>query len=84
LPRVFRSQVRASDASMHTSATANRSVIILGFFHGDLLHSLDVADPITEDIDDLDVLNIRDSVPDIAEIFHIVSETLIMLLPDGL
>jgi hypothetical protein len=35
-------------------------------------------------IDDFDVLDIRDSVPSIAETFHIVSETFIMLLFDGL
>ncbi len=56
----------------------------LGLFHGDLLHSLDIADPVVEGIDDLDVLDVRDSVPGVAEIFHVVPETLIMLLPDGL
>jgi hypothetical protein len=29
-------------------------------------------------------LDVRDSVPSIAEIFHIVPEAFIMLLPDGL
>jgi hypothetical protein len=56
----------------------------LAFFHDDLLHGLNVTDSVVEDIDDLDVLNVRDSVPDIVEMFHIVSEALIMLLPDGL
>jgi hypothetical protein len=37
-----------------------------------------------EGVADLDVLDIRDSVPSIAEIFHVVPETLIMLLSDGL
>jgi hypothetical protein len=37
-----------------------------------------------EDIDDLDVLDVWDSVPGIAEMFHIIWETFIMLLPDGL
>jgi hypothetical protein len=37
-----------------------------------------------EGIDNLDVLDIRDSVPGIAEMFHVVLETLIMLLPIGL
>jgi hypothetical protein len=55
----------------------------LGLLHGDLLHSLDV-DPITEGIDDLDVLDVRDSVPGIIETFHVVPETLIILLSDGL
>jgi hypothetical protein len=42
------------------------------------------ADSVAEGVDDLDVLDIRDSVPGITETFHIVSEALIMLLPDGL
>jgi hypothetical protein len=37
-----------------------------------------------EGIDDLDVLDLRDSVPSIAKMFHIVLEALIMHLPDGL
>jgi hypothetical protein len=56
----------------------------LAFFHDDLLHGLDVTDSVAEDIDDLDVLNVRDSVPDIVVMFHIVSEALIILLHDGL
>jgi hypothetical protein len=49
-----------------------------------LLNNFDVTDPVMEGINDLDVLDIRDSVPGIAEIFHVVPETLSMLLPDGL
>jgi hypothetical protein len=56
----------------------------LMFLHGDLLHGLDVADSVTEGIDDLDILDVRDSIPSIAKMFHIVLEALIMLLPDGL
>jgi hypothetical protein len=37
-----------------------------------------------EGIDDLDVLDVWDSVPCIVEIFHIIPESLIMLLLDGL
>jgi hypothetical protein len=37
-----------------------------------------------EGIDDLDVLDIRDSIPGIAKMFYVVSEALIMLLLDGL
>jgi hypothetical protein len=37
-----------------------------------------------EGIDDLDVLDVRDSVPSVAEIFHVVLETFIMLLPEDL
>jgi hypothetical protein len=49
-----------------------------------LPHNLDVIDPIVEGIDDLDVLGKRDSVPGITETFHIVLETLTMLLPNGI
>jgi hypothetical protein len=52
--------------------------------HGDLLNSLDVTHPTTKGIDDLDVLDLWDSVPSIVEIFHIVPEALIMLLPNSL
>jgi hypothetical protein len=37
-----------------------------------------------EGIDDFGVLDIRDSIPDIAEIFHVVPEAFIMLLFGGL
>jgi hypothetical protein len=56
----------------------------LGLLHGDLLHSLEVADSVAEGVDDLDVMDIRDSIPDVVEMFHIVLEALIMLLPHGL
>jgi hypothetical protein len=39
----------------------------LGLFHGDLLHRLDITNPIAEGINDLDVLDVRDSVPGIAK-----------------
>jgi hypothetical protein len=55
-----------------------------GLLHGDLLHSLDVVDSAVEGIADLDVLDIRDSIPSIAETFHIVLKALSMLLLDGL
>jgi hypothetical protein len=66
------------------SATVSKPVTIFGFFHGYLLYSLDVANPITEGIDDLDVLDVRDSILGIAKMFHVVLEALIMLLLDGL
>jgi hypothetical protein len=56
----------------------------LGFLHCDLLHGLNVADSVAEGVNDLDVLDARDSVPGIVEMFHIVPEALIMLLSDGL
>jgi hypothetical protein len=39
----------------------------LGLFHGDLLHRLDITDPVVEGINDLNVLDVRDSVPGIAK-----------------
>jgi hypothetical protein len=56
----------------------------LGLLRGDLLHSLDIADPFAEGIDDLDVLDVWDSIPSIAKTFHIVPKTFTMLLPNGL
>jgi hypothetical protein len=56
----------------------------LEFLHSGILHSLDVADSVVEGVDDLDVLDVRDSVPGVTEIFHVVPKALIMLLSDGL
>jgi hypothetical protein len=53
-------------------------------FHGNLFHGLDITDSIAEGIDDFNVQDVWDSVPGIAETFHIVSEAFIMLLLDGL
>jgi hypothetical protein len=44
----------------------------LGLLYGDLLHSLDIIDPIAEGIDDLDVLDVRYGIPGIAEMLHVV------------
>jgi hypothetical protein len=55
-----------------------------GLIHGYLFHSLDIADAITEYVHYLDVLDVRDDLPGIAETFDIIVETLIMLLLDGL
>jgi hypothetical protein len=52
--------------------------------HGNLLHNLDVSDSVVKCVDDLDILDIWDSVPGIAEMIHVVPKALIMLLPDGL
>jgi hypothetical protein len=56
----------------------------LGLFHCDLLHNLNVADSVAEGVDDLNVLDIRDSVSSIVEMFHIVPKALIMHLSNGL
>jgi hypothetical protein len=52
--------------------------------HGNLLNSLNIADPITEGIDDFDVLDVRDNVPGVVEMFHVVLEAFNMLLLDNL
>jgi hypothetical protein len=49
-----------------------------------LVHSLDIANPVMEGINDLNVLDVRDSIPDIADTFHVVPKALIRLLLDGL
>jgi hypothetical protein len=56
----------------------------LWFLHGYLLHSLDIVDTITEGVDDLNVLDVRDSTPGIVEMIDVVAGTLILLLLDGL
>jgi hypothetical protein len=55
-----------------------------GLLHDDLLHILDVTDSVMKGVDDLDVLDIRDSIPDIVKIFYVDPEALIMLLPNCL
>jgi hypothetical protein len=83
LPRDSRSQVQASKASIHTSVTVSRLATVLGFFMA-LFHSLDIADSIMEGVDDLNVLDVRNSILGIVEMLDVVAETLIMLLLDGL
>jgi hypothetical protein len=51
---------------------------------GNLLDSLNIVDPITEGTNELDVLDVLDSVPGIAKIFHIIPKALIGLLLDSL
>jgi hypothetical protein len=53
----------------------------LGLLHGDLFDSLEIADPVAEGVDDLDVLDVWDSI---TEMFHVVPETLIILLLDDI
>jgi hypothetical protein len=53
-----RSRGWASVASMQTSTTTSRPTTVLGFFHDDLLNNFDIGDPITEGIDDFDVLDV--------------------------
>jgi hypothetical protein len=56
----------------------------LGLLHGNLLNSFDISHLIVKGIDDLNVLYVRDSIPGVPEIFHVVPEALIMLLLNGL
>jgi hypothetical protein len=55
-----------------------------GLLCGNLLDSLDIAGPITKGIDDLNVLDVQDSIFGVAETFHIIPEALFMLLFDSL
>jgi hypothetical protein len=55
-----------------------------GLLHGYLFHSFDIANAIMEGVDDLDVLDVQDAISDIVETLDIITETLIMLLLDGL
>jgi hypothetical protein len=41
----------------------------LGFLHSNLLHGLDVANSVMEGIDDLDVLDVQDSIPALQKCF---------------
>jgi hypothetical protein len=36
---------------------------------------VEIADPIVEGIDDLNILDVQDNIPSIAETFHILPET---------
>jgi hypothetical protein len=55
-----------------------------GLLHCNLFHSFEIADAITEGVNNLDVLDVWDAVSDIAEMLDIITETLIVLLLDGL
>jgi hypothetical protein len=55
-----------------------------GLLHGYLFHSFEINDTITEGINNLDVLDVRDVISGIAEMLGIIMETLIMLLINGL
>jgi hypothetical protein len=56
----------------------------LWLLYGDSLNSFEIADPVTEGINDLNVLDVQDFISGIVEMFHVVPEALIMLLLDGL
>jgi hypothetical protein len=54
-----------------------------GLLHSDFLNSLDIAHTVMKGIDDLDVLNVRNIISGVPEMFHVVLEVFIMLLLDG-
>jgi hypothetical protein len=55
-----------------------------GLLHRYLFHGFEIADAISEGVNNLDVLDVRDVVSGIAETFDIITTTLVMLLLDGL
>jgi hypothetical protein len=55
-----------------------------GLLHCNLFHSFEIADAITEGVNNLDVLDVWDAVSGIVEMLDIITETLIVLLLDGL
>jgi hypothetical protein len=68
---------------MHISVIVSKSTTVLVFFMA-LFHNFNIADAITEGINDLDVLDVQDAISGIVETFDIIAETLIILLLDGL
>jgi hypothetical protein len=69
---------------MHISVTVSNSATIFGLLHGYLFHSFIIANAITEGINNLNVLDVWDTISGNAEMLDIITETLIMLLLDGL
>jgi hypothetical protein len=55
-----------------------------GLLHRYLFHGFEIADTISEGVNNLDVLDVRDTVSGIAKMLDIITETLVMLLLDGL
>jgi hypothetical protein len=55
-----------------------------GLLHRYLFHVFEIADAISEGVNNLDVLDVHDVVSGIAETLNIITETLIVLLLDGL
>jgi hypothetical protein len=55
-----------------------------GLLHRYLFHRFEIVDAITEGVNNLDVLDVRDAISGIAKTLDVITETLIMLLLDGL
>jgi hypothetical protein len=78
-----KAEVKLVDAvKRHTTAEGEKKD--RGLLHGDLHRSFDIADLVVEGIDNLGILDLRDSIPNIAETFHVVPKTFILLVPNGL
>jgi hypothetical protein len=55
-----------------------------GLLHRYLFHGFEIADAISEGVNNLNVLDVQDVISGIAEMLDIITETLIVLLLDGL
>jgi hypothetical protein len=55
-----------------------------GLLYCYFFHSFEIADAITEGVNNLDVLNVRGAVSGIVEMHDIIMESLIVFLLDGL
>jgi hypothetical protein len=55
-----------------------------GLLYHYLLHDFEIIDAISEGANNLDVLDVQDAIFGIAEMLDIITETLIVLLLDGL
>jgi hypothetical protein len=55
-----------------------------GLLHLYLFHGFEIADAISEGVNNLDVLDVWDVISGITEMLNIITETLIVLLLDGL
>jgi hypothetical protein len=55
-----------------------------GLLHRYLFHVFEIDDAISEGVNNLDALDVRDVISGIAEMFDIITETLIVFLLDGL
>jgi hypothetical protein len=55
-----------------------------GLLHRYLFHSFEITNDISEGVNNLDVLDVWDAISDIVETLDIITETLVLLLLDGL
>jgi hypothetical protein len=55
-----------------------------GLLHRYLFHGFEIADAISDGVNNINVLDVRDTISSVAETLDIITETLIVLLLDGL